>query len=237
VKSGVFAILKVCVYLFGLDFLTSTGASDWLLYFAGATILIGSLVAMRKDNLKARLAYSTISQLSYIVAGALLASSLAATGAAMHIAMHAFGKITLFFCAGAILVAAHKSEISQMDGLGRAMPLTFAAFFIGSLSIIGLPPTGGTWSKFYLAMGALEAGQFWMLIVLMISSVLNIVYLLPIPIRAFLARPSEDVPDKVKEAPLPCLIAIGVTSLGCLVLFFYPDLLYQLARLVGAGAG
>jgi len=237
VKSGVFAILKVCVYLFGLDFLTSTGASDWLLYFAGATILIGSLVAMRKDNLKARLAYSTISQLSYIVAGALLASSLAATGAAMHIAMHAFGKITLFFCAGAILVAAHKSEISQMDGLGRAMPLTFAAFFIGSLSIIGLPPTGGTWSKFYLAMGALEAGQFWMLIVLMISSVLNIVYLLPIPIRAFLARPSEDVPDKMTEAPLPCLIAIGVTSLGCLVLFFYPDLLYQLARLVGAGGG
>jgi multicomponent Na+:H+ antiporter subunit D len=235
VKSGVFAVLKVCVYLFGLDFLAETGASDWLLYFAGATILIGSLVAMRKDNLKARLAYSTISQLSYIVAGALLASSLAATGAAMHIAMHAFGKITLFFCAGAIMVAAHKTEISQMDGLGRTMPLTFAAFFIGSLSIIGLPPTGGTWSKFYLALGSLEAGQIWMLAVLMVSSVLNIAYLLPIPVRAFLANPPGNEPNGVKEAPLPCLIAIGVTSLGCLALFFYPDLLYQLARLVGTG--
>jgi len=237
VKSGVFAILKVCVYLFGLDFLTSTGASDWLLYFAGATILLGSLVAMRKDNLKARLAYSTISQLSYIVAGALLASSVAATGAAMHIAMHAFGKITLFFCAGAIMVAAHKTEISEMDGLGRAMPLTFAAFFIGSLSIIGLPPTGGTWSKFYLALGSLESGHIWMLVVLMVSSLLNIAYLLPLPIRAFLAKPAADVPETVKEAPLPCLIAITVTSLGCLALFFYPDLLYELARLVGAGSG
>jgi len=237
VKSGVFAILKVCVYLFGLDFLTSTGASDWLLYFAGATILLGSLVAMRKDNLKARLAYSTISQLSYIVAGALLASSLATTGAAMHIAMHAFGKITLFFCAGAIMVSAHKTEISEMDGLGRAMPLTFAAFFIGALSIIGLPPAGGTWSKFFLALGSLESGHFWMLVVLMVSSILNIAYLLPLPVRAFLAKPAPGAPEHVNEAPLPCLIAIGVTSLGCIALFFYPDLLYQLARLVGEGSG
>jgi multicomponent Na+:H+ antiporter subunit D len=235
VKSGVFAILKVCVYLFGLDFITDTGAGDWLLYFAGATILVGSLVAMRKDNLKARLAYSTISQLSYIVAGALLASSLAATGAAMHIAMHAFGKITLFFCAGAIMVAAHKTEISDMDGLGRVMPLTFAAFFIGSLSIIGLPPTGGTWSKLYLAMGALEAGQIWMLAVLMVSSVLSIAYLLPIPVRAFLAKPAGEMPEGIHEAPLPCLIAIGITSLGCLALFFFPDLLYELARRIGPG--
>ena len=99
----------------------------------------------------------------------------------------------------------------------------------------GLPPTGGTWSKFYLALGSLEAGQIWMLAVLMVSSVLNIAYLLPIPVRAFLANPPGNAPNGVKEAPLPCLIAIGVTSLGCLALFFYPDLLYQLARLVGAG--
>ncbi|MDH4030683.1 MAG: monovalent cation/H+ antiporter subunit D family protein [Chromatiales bacterium] len=235
VKSGVFAILKICVYLFGLDFLTSTGASDWLLYFAGATILIGSLIAMRQDNLKARLAYSTISQLSYIVAGALLASSLATTGAAMHIAMHAFGKITLFFCAGAILVAAHKTEISQMDGLGRAMPLTFSAFFIGSLSIIGLPPTGGTWSKFYLALGSLEAGQMWILVTLMISSVLNIAYLLPIPIRAFFAVSADSESQAIKEAPLPCLIAIGASTAGCLYLFFDPSVVYELARRIAGG--
>jgi multicomponent Na+:H+ antiporter subunit D len=151
--------------------------------------------------------------------------------------MHAFGKITLFFCAGAIMVASHKTEISEMDGLGRAMPLTFAAFFIGSLSIIGLPPTGGTWSKFYLALGSLQSGHVWMLVVLMVSSVLNIAYLLPLPIRAFLAKPAADVSETVREAPLPCLIAIGVTSLGCIALFFYPDLLYELARLVGAGNG
>jgi multicomponent Na+:H+ antiporter subunit D len=235
VKSGVFAILKICVYLFGLDFLTSTGASYWLLYFAGATILIGSLIAMRQDNLKARLAYSTISQLSYIVAGALLASSLATTGAAMHIAMHAFGKITLFFCAGAILVAAHKTEISQMDGLGRAMPLTFSAFFIGSLSIIGLPPTGGTWSKFYLALGSLEAGQMWILVTLMISSVLNIAYLLPIPIRAFFAVSADSESQAIKEAPLPCLIAIGASTAGCLYLFFDPSVVYELARRIAGG--
>ena len=235
VKSGVFAILKICVYLFGLDFLTATGASDWLLYFAGATIVIGSLIAMRQDNLKARLAYSTISQLSYIVAGALLASSLATTGAAMHIAMHAFGKITLFFCAGAILVAAHKTEISQMDGLGRVMPLTFSAFFIGSLSIIGLPPTGGTWSKFYLALGSLEAGQMWILVTLMISSVLNIAYLLPIPIRAFFAVPADSESPAIKEAPLPCLIAIGASTAGCLYLFFDPSVVYELARRIAGG--
>jgi multicomponent Na+:H+ antiporter subunit D len=235
VKSGVFAILKICVYLFGLDFLTSTGASDWLLYFAGATILIGSLIAMRQDNLKARLAYSTISQLSYIVAGALLASSLATTGAAMHIAMHAFGKITLFFCAGAILVAAHKTEISQMDGLGRAMPLTFSAFFIGSLSIIGLPPTGGTWSKFYLALGSLEAVPMCILVTLMISSVLNIAYLLPIPIRAFFAVSADSESQAIKEAPLPCLIAIGASTAGCLYLFFDPSVVYELARRIAGG--
>jgi multicomponent Na+:H+ antiporter subunit D len=236
VKSGVFAVLKVCVYLFGLDFLTETGASDWLLYIAGATILIGSLVAMRKDNLKARLAYSTISQLSYIVAGALLASSLATTGAAMHIAMHAFGKITLFFCAGAIMVAAHKTEVSQLDGLGRAMPLTFAAFFIGSLSIIGLPPAGGTWSKLYLALGSLEAGQLWLLAVLMVSSVLNIAYLLPVPVRAFFGKPQDGtVYTRVQEAPISCLAAMVFTSLACLALFFYPEPLYQLATSI-AGA-
>ncbi|MGB5249068.1 MAG: monovalent cation/H+ antiporter subunit D family protein [Gammaproteobacteria bacterium] len=237
VKSGVFAILKVCVYIFGLDFLDGTGAADWLLYFAGATILLGSLVAMRKDNLKARLAYSTISQLSYIVAGALLASSLAVTGAAMHIAMHAFGKITLFFCAGAILVAAHKTEISDMGGLGRSMPITMGAFLIGSLTIIGLPPTGGTWSKFYLALGSLQAGQTWMLAVLMISSVLSIAYLLPIPVRAFFSKPAADAPTGINEAPWPCLMAIGFTATGCIALFFWPDLLFELARRIAPAPG
>ena len=123
-------------------------------YTAALTIVLASLIAMTQDNLKARLAYSTISQLAYIVLGAALADTHGIVGAGLHIVTHAFGKITLFFCAGAILVAAHKTEISEMDGLGRVMPFTFFAFFIGSLSVIGLPPMGGSWSKWYLILSS-----------------------------------------------------------------------------------
>ncbi|RPG02937.1 MAG: monovalent cation/H+ antiporter subunit D family protein, partial [Rhodospirillaceae bacterium TMED63] len=154
VKAGVFTVLKVIIYIFGADFLTETGASVWLMYVAGATVLLASLVALTKDNLKARLAYSTVSQLSYVVLAGALATSFSLVGGAMHIAMHAFGKITLFFCAGAIMVASHKTEISQMRGLGWRMPFTFAAFLLGALSVIGLPPLGGSWSKWYIALGA-----------------------------------------------------------------------------------
>ena len=236
VKAGVFTVLKVTVYIFGTDFMLQSGASDWLIWFAGATILFASLVAMTKDNLKARLAYSTVSQLSYIVLGALLATKMGLLGGTLHIAMHAFAKITLFFAAGAILVAAHKTEISDMAGLGRAMPVTFGAFFIASLSMIGLPPFGGMWSKWYLALGTLEAGQWLLLSVLLISSLLNIAYLLPVPVRAFFGKASDGtVYTQVREAPASCLAAMIVTSLACLVLFFYPGPFYQLATTV-AGA-
>ena len=234
VKAGVFTILKVSVYLFGSGLMITLVASHWLQYVAAATILLASLVAMRQDNLKARLAYSTISQLGYVVLGALLANAAGIVGSAMHIATHAFGKITLFFCAGAILVATHKTEVSQMRGLGRRMPITMMAFLIASLSIIGLPPTGGTWSKWYLAIGTLEAGQLALLAVLMISSLLNIAYLLPIPLRAFFSAPSGDnVTGGTHEAPLFSLAAIIITTLGCLVLFFYPEPLYRLASQIG----
>ncbi|ATI03524.1 MULTISPECIES: monovalent cation/H+ antiporter subunit D family protein [Cycloclasticus] len=230
VKTGVFAILKVTIYIFGSDFITSSGAGDWLIWFAAVTILLSSLIAMTKDNLKARLAYSTISQLSYIVLGALVAVEMSLIGASMHIAMHAFAKITLFFAAGAILVAAHKKDISDMDGLGRVMPITFAAFTIGSLSIIGLPPFGGMWSKWYLALGMVQTEQWVLLTVLMLSSLLNIAYLLPISVRAFFAKPKEGVVyTQIKEAPISMLMAIGFTSLACIVLFFYSDPFYNLA--------
>ncbi len=229
VKAGVFTILKISVYLFGIDVLANNGTTDWLLYVAGATILIASLVAMTKDNLKARLAYSTVSQLGYVVLGAVLANSWGILGGGMHIAMHAFGKITLFFCAGAILIATHKTEVSQMAGLGRTMPVTMAAFFIGSLSIIGLPPTGGLWSKWFLALGTLEAGQLGLLAVLMISSLLNVAYLLPIPIRGFFGKASgEHRSQGIKEVPLSCLVALVITAIASLALFFYPDPLYRL---------
>jgi multicomponent Na+:H+ antiporter subunit D len=231
VKAGVFSVLKVCTYIFGFDMLAQLPITDFLLYLAGGSVIIASLVAMRQDNLKARLAYSTISQLSYITVGALLVSSSGALGGALHIAMHAFGKITLFFCAGAIMVAAHKTEISQMHGLGRRMPITMTAFFIGSLSIIGLPPCGGTWSKWYLMIGTIESEHWLLMVVLMASSLLNIAYLLPIPLKAFFYDNPEDKgrEPSVREAPLPSLIALCITALGCIVLFFYPQPLFDLA--------
>lgn len=236
VKAGVFSILKIVIYIFGLDQLKELATTDIMLYIGAATILLSSCIAMTKDNLKARLAYSTVSQLSYIVVGALLASSIASAGAAMHIATHAVGKITLFFCAGAILVASHKKNISEMEGLGRQMPLTMAAFAIGAISIIGLPPMAGTWSKWYLTIGALEADKLFIVAVLMISSLLNIAYLLPIPIKAFFkGQPTDGQPwswSETKEAPLPILIALGVTSMGCFVLFFYPQPLVDLINLI-----
>lgn len=236
VKAGVFSILKIMIYIFGLDQLKELATTDVMLYIGAATILLSSCIAMTKDNLKARLAYSTVSQLSYIVVGALLATSIASAGAAMHIATHAVGKITLFFCAGAILVASHKKNISEMEGLGRQMPLTMAAFAIGAISIIGLPPMAGTWSKWYLTIGALEADKLIIVAVLMISSLLNIAYLLPIPIKAFFkGQPQNGTPwswSETKEAPLPILIALGVTSFGCLALFFYPQPLVDLINLI-----
>lgn len=246
VKAGVFTILKVCVFIFGIDLLSILPTTQFLLYLAGGSVLLASLIAMRQDNLKARLAYSTISQLGYVTIGALLATSSGVIGSSMHIAMHAFGKITLFFCAGAILVAAHKSSISEMRGLGRQMPITMAAFFIASLSIIGVPPAGGTWSKWFLLMGTMEAEQWALMVILMISSLLNIAYLLPISFHAFFpnlwskngpgnGRPLAAV--QIKEAPLPSLFALCITTLGCVLLFIYPQPLYELATSILATPG
>ena len=233
VKAGVFTVLKICVFIFGIDLLALLPSTQFLLYLAGASILLASLVAMRQDNLKARLAYSTVSQLGYVTMGALLATSAGVMGSSMHIATHAFGKITLFFCAGAILVAAHKSKISEMRGLGRQMPITMAAFFIASLSIIGVPPTGGTWSKWFLLMGTIETEQFILMCILMISSLLNIAYLLPIPFHAFFSV-DKRLPSsaRIKEAPLPSLIALCITTVGCVALFVYPQPLYDLAKAI-----
>lgn len=234
VKAGVFSLLKVCVFVFGADTLQQLPVTQYLLYLVAFGILMASWVALRQNNLKARLAYSTVSQLGYISLGALLATSAAVTGSALHIAMHAFGKITLFFCAGAILVAAHKSDVSQLRGLGRQMPWTMTAFFIGSLSIIGLPPTGGLWSKWFLLLGTLEAGQWLLLSVLLISSLLNIVYLLPIAVRAFFPPDEESAANETRhEAPLPSLIAIGLTSSACIALFLWPQGLLALIPALG----
>ena len=235
VKAGVFTVLKVVVYIFGIDTLRLSGQSDWLVYVASFSILAASVVALAQDNLKARLAYSTVSQLGYIVLAAALATPAAIVGGGLHIAMHAVGKITLFMCAGAIYVAAHKTEVSELDGIGRKMPLTMAAFFIASLSIIGLPPLGGAWSKWFIAVGALDSGYQFVVAVLMISSLLNVAYLIPIVMRAFFRAPADIRPSEpvaIAEAPIFCVIPVCVTALGCLLLFFFADSIVDLIRLI-----
>ena len=231
VKAGVFTVLKVVVYVFGIDLLAATDASRWLTWVAAFTIIAASCVALTKDNLKARLAYSTISQLSYIVLGAALATTAGVVGGGMHIVMHAVGKITLFFCAGAIMVGAHKTEISEMDGLGRRMPFTFGAFLLGSLSVIGLPPMGGSWSKWFLMLGAAEAHQWVMLVVLMASSLLSIGYLMPVVVRGFFRpAPADDHHGSagIHEAPLLCVLPPVATALGGIALFFYAGDIWRL---------
>lgn len=220
VKAGVFTVSKVIFYIFGLEFLTETGASEWLIILSSFGLLMASLVAIQKDNLKARLAYSTVSQLAYVVLAAALATPTAMLGAGLHIAMHAAGKITLFFCAGAIYTATKKTEISQLDGLGWRMPFTMFAFFLGALSVIGVPPLGGIWSKWHIMQGAYEAEYIFVVAALMISTLLNIAYLLPPVIRAFLMPPKDGYEGGIKEAPLPSVLALSVTALFCVLLFF-----------------
>ena len=232
VKVGVFSVARTITGIFGTDWLGSLALSPVICGAAALTILLSSLIALSQDGLKRRLAFSTIGQLSYIILGVALLSKSGMVGGLLHICMHAFGKITLFFCAGAIYVATGVTNVSQMTGIGKRLPLTMAAFFIGSLSVIGLPPCGGFISKWYLVLGTVEAGQLLMLAVLLISSLLNAAYFLPIAYRAFFCTPSESLfPGPRAEAPVWCVLPPLLTAFFSLVLFFYPQPFLQLARL------
>ena len=229
VKAGVFAVVKIIVYVFGLEQLA--GATDWLIGIAAFTIVAASVVALSADNLKRRLAYSTVSQLSYVILAAALLAPLSVMAAALHIAAHAFGKITLFFAAGSIYTAAHKTEISQLDGIGRRMPWTMTAFGIGALSMIGLPPAAGFVSKWYLVSGAMQQAQWFALAVILLSTLLNAAYFLPILWRAFFRPLSADaLAHPHGEAPWPMVLALSLTAAGTLALFFFPDVPLALAR-------
>jgi multicomponent Na+:H+ antiporter subunit D len=238
VKAGVFSVVKVIVYIFGPDALAQAGGgfgggAAGLAAVAGFTILAASVVALHADNLKRRLAYSTVSQLAYVVMAAALLAPLTLVGAIVHIAAHAVGKITLFFAAGAIYTAAHKTEVSQLDGIGRRMPWTMGAFAIAALSMIGLPPAVGFVSKWYMLSGAMLAQQWLAVIVIVASTLLNAAYFLPIVYRAFFVMPadgSDAHPAPHGEAPLPMLLAIGLTAGATIALFFFPDLPLALAR-------
>ena len=232
VKVGAFSVLRVITGVFGIDLLAHLHLGTVICYLAAFTVIVASLIALSQDGLKRRLAFSTIGQLSYIVLGVALLSPKGMIGGMTHIAMHAFGKITLFFCAGAIFVATGKKNISEMVGIGKRMPVTMVAFFIGSLSVIGLPPTGGFFSKWYLVLGTLQADQLPMLLVLLGSSLLNAAYFLPIVYKAFFCTEQEAMfTNTIQEAPIWCVAPLVVTAVGSIVLFFYPTLFLNLAEL------
>ena len=236
VKAGVFTVTKVIVYIFGIDFLFAEGSGDWLVYAAAFTIIAASVVALRQQNLKRLLAYSTVAQLSYVVMAAAILKPLAEIGAAIHIVAHAFGKITLFFAAGAIYVAAKKTEIHQLKGIARRMPWTMAAFTIGALSMIGVPPTGGFVSKWYILAGAFEADNYVALMTIIASTALNAAYFLPIVYLAWFAREDEPVSNPHGEAPWPAVLALTLTAALTIAFFLFNGPVLELERQVVMGS-
>ncbi len=237
VKAGVFSICRIILSGFGVETMQSLGLSLPTSCVAGATILIGSLIALTKDDIKARLAYSTISQLSYVIIGVALLTPMAVQGGLMHIAHHAFSKITLFFGAGAIYVATGVKAVSAMNGLGRRMPFTFGAFALASLSMIGIPPVAGFVSKWYLGQGAVDAGFPWLMGLFLLSSALNAAYFAPIVFRAYFLKSDAGaalaggtaVYDRAtaaavprQEAPATMVVPLCVTGAVSVVLGILP---------------
>ncbi len=229
VKAGVFTITKLIVYVFGVDYLFAQPSGQWLLYAAAFTIVAASAVALRQTNIKRLLAYSTVSQLSYVVMAADILKPLAEVGAAIHMVAHAFGKITLFFAAGAIYTAAKKTEIGQLAGIGRRMPWTMAAFTIGAFSMIGVPPTGGFVSKWYILAGAFEADNYVAIFTMIASTALNALYFLPIIYLAWFGREPEGAREH-GEAPFPAVLALTATAALTVLFFFFNGPVIALER-------
>ncbi len=233
VKAGVFCTVRVMLYVFGVDLMQRLNLGLPTAWFVSITILVGSIIALSKDDLKARLAYSTVSQLSYVILGVALLTPIGVAGGLFHIAAHAFAKITLFFCAGAIYVVTHKKKISEMSGLGRAMPFTFGAFGLAALSMIGVPPVGGFISKLYLLVGALDAGSLGLLLVLVVSALLNAAYFAPVVYHAFFSpAPATDAGHLYREAPLAMLIPLCLTAAVSVLIGIFPDVFMHFAQAV-----
>lgn len=220
VKMGVFCVLRVLFHVFGVELVGKLGLGIATAYLVSFTILMASVYALTRDDLKARLAYSTVSQLSYIVLGVVLLSPVAMVGGIIHIAAHAFSKITLFFCAGSIYCASGKRNVSDMAGIGRRLPWTMGAFFIASLSMIGVPPTAGFVSKWYLATGSVDAGHIAFLAVLLVSSILNAAYFLPVSYTAFFEAETQESRTPVREIPMMTIPLVATAILSVLMGIF-----------------
>jgi len=227
VKTGVFCTLRIFLFVFGVDAMRELGADQLALAAASVTILVASLLALNQDNLKARLAFSTVSQLSYIILGAALLSSSGVMGGIAHITNHAVSKITLFFCAGSIYVSTRKTEISQLSGLAKRMPWTMAAFSLASLSIVGIPLTSGFVSKWYIALGAVDRGSLAPLTVLLAGSLLSAAYLGPVVYKAYFEKES---PNGGEVREVPWMVApLAITAAASLLLGLFPGPVLELA--------
>jgi multicomponent Na+:H+ antiporter subunit D len=236
VKAGVFSVSRVILSGFGQNTMETLGLSVPTAYVAAFTIVAASFIALTKDDIKARLAYSTVSQLSYVVIGVALVTPMAVQGGLMHIGHHAFSKITLFFGAGAIYVASHLKSIAKMNGLGRRMPWTFGAFGVASLSMIGMPPVCGFVSKWYLVNGVLDMShpQFILFAALLLSTALNAGYFVPIFYRAFFLKPEPDAGiENFKEAPLSMVVPLVFTSVVSVLLGLFPWLFLNFIKAFG----
>ena len=238
VKTGVFTVLRVIFFVFGADLMLDIGVDVFIITFASVTIIAASIIALSMDNLKARLAFSTISQLSYIILGAALLTPSAMVGGIIHITNHAFSKITLFFCAGSIYVSSHKTEVSQLNGIGKKMPWTMAAFALATLSMIGVPPASGFITKWYLVIGSLERNSLVVLTVLLVSSFLNAAYFVPILYKAFFKKENSNsegeisLQDKnLKENPF-LVVPLSLTAIVSVILGLYPDFIVHIAEMV-----
>jgi len=235
VKAGVFCVSRVILSVFGLETMNALNLGIPLAYLAAFTLVVASIIALTKDDLKARLAYSTVSQLSYVVIGVAMLTPAAVQGGVAHIAHHAFSKITLFFGAGAIYVATHNKKISMLSGMGRKMPFTFGAFALASLSMIGVPPVCGFVSKWYLVNGALQADQVILLCALLASTLLNAAYFTPILYKAFFEKPQPGIRlEDYSEAPLSMVVPLCAPAvISVLIGIFTTPVFSVIGKLVG----
>ncbi len=222
VKAGAFGIIRIVLDVYGLDTAAELGLLFPLMILATVTIIYGSIYAMKQDNLKHRLAFSTVSQVSYIILGISIGNPLAFIGGMVHLVHQGLMKITLFFCAGNIAETLGVHDISRMNGVGRRLPLTMAAFTLAAMGMIGLPPMAGFVSKWYLGLGALAQGQGWLIWVLVFSSLLNAAYFLPILYGAWFKEQEGEWPvDPGMRGPLEShwmlLVPPVITALASLL--------------------
>jgi multicomponent Na+:H+ antiporter subunit D len=236
VKAGVFGCLRIILYVFGPELLHQLHLWLILAYFAAFTVIVSGMYALAQDNLKRRLAFSTINNLSIIVMGAALLTPSAITGSIFHMASHGFMKITLFFVAGAIYVKTHKENVSELDGIGRQMPLTMGAFAIGAMGIAGTPPICGFISKWYLAMGTLEAKEVLFLFVLLVSALLDVAYFFPIIYNSFFKAPREAINPHFDEASMKMVVPLVITAIISLILGLVPNAFFNFFNIASMAA-